>query len=86
MEWDTCMEDVFSVCLEPGDQCVEFFLGLAQALLEAAIQLVFFAFFEQEIVVGEDREFLFELTFKLVPVSFDCGGIHLVNFKCDVKS
>jgi hypothetical protein len=56
----------------------DFFPGLAGALLDAADQFIFLAFDELQVVIGELREFLFQLALGNVPVSFGGESAHMI--------
>ncbi len=57
--------------LQAVDDFTNVFLGLAEALLQAAVKLVFLAVGEGEIVVGELTVFLFQFAFEFVPIAFE---------------
>jgi hypothetical protein len=54
------------------------FPSLTGAFLDAANQFVFLAFDELQVVIGELREFLFQLALGNVPVSFGGERAHII--------
>jgi hypothetical protein len=55
----------------------DFFPDLAGAFLDAANQFIFLAPDELQVVIGELREFLFQLALGNVPVSFGGKSTHI---------
>jgi len=56
----------------------DLFPGLTSAFLDAASQFVLLAFDVVEVVIGELREFLFQLALGNVPVSFGDESTHII--------
>jgi hypothetical protein len=60
------------------DRLFNLLLGLTGAFLNATNQFIFFALGELQIVIGELREFLFQLALGNVPVSFGSKYAHIL--------
>lgn len=59
-------------------------LGLAKLVLQAAQHFVLLAFFQQDIVIGEDGKFLLQLALDFVPVAFHLSYIfHIYLINCE---
>jgi len=55
-----------------------FFPGLTGAFLDAANQFILLALDELQVVIGELRKFLFQLSLGDVPVSFGGKSAHII--------
>jgi hypothetical protein len=58
------------------DETLHGVFGISSALLDSPHQLVFAAFLEAEVIVGQLRVFLFEFSFRDIPITLDMKCVH----------
>jgi hypothetical protein len=68
------------VCSEFRDDGFQLFFGLAEFYLQSPHQFFLFPFAEEQIVIGECCELLFQFPGDLVPIPFDIERIHGFSF------
>ena len=59
---------------------LNFFPGLAGALLDATDEFIFFALRKLEVIIGKLGKFLFQFAFGNIPVSFGGKSAHVIFY------